>query len=239
MKRFILPSMLLTIFVACTPKTPENQIKSEFKTYVFENFGNPDDFIEVVKVEVVDTVSTENSKEEVRKLLETNDDIEKETDSLSTYYGDKLTNLTKNLNRYAGLRGDEKALRLLVAAYESAEENMDFFSSAKAARYGIARERVEEALAVEDSVFIIQYKIRVRMIKQSEPVVCDYYCLSDNTGIRFYDRSIVIDDYPESIKTLYESMSKLADESKIRQEYKLKNISANRDFIQYLETWAD
>lgn len=236
MKKYIMLAMVFSVLVGCAPHTIEDDIKSTFKTYVEENFGNPDDFIEIVKIELMDTISTENTKAYIEEIVATTDSLLRETDSLANYYMEKLTSLPKN--KLMRFRLDDKAIKLIVDAYESIYESISFETSVEYNKYKIARGNIDEVLAVEDSIFMLQHKIRVRMLEKGEPVVNDFYSLTDKNGIKIYDREIIVSDYPESIENSYEALSELSRAFSVKKEYSFNKISAVKKFVDYFEVMS-
>lgn len=238
MKKFIMLAMVFSVLVGCAPHTIEDDIKSTFKTYVEENFGNPDDFIEIVKIELMDTISTENTKAEIEEIVAMNDSLLRKTDSLGNYYLEKMTSLSNNTSKLMRFRSDDKAIKLLVDAYESVNESISFATSVEYNKYKIARENIDAVLAVEDSIFMLQHKIRVRMLEKGEPVVNDFYSLADKNGIKIYDREIIVSDYPESIENSYEALGELSRAFSVKQEYSFNHISAIKEFVDYIEVMS-
>lgn len=239
MKRSIMLALALCVLIGCASPSIEKEIKSTFKTYVEENFGNPDNFIEIVKIELVDTISTDKAKNEVREIVAKNDNLVKEADSLATHYGDKMLTISKDRGRLMAFRSDDRAKQLLLDAYEASTEKLEYMTSVEATQYRIARDNIDTVLAIEDSVFIIQHKIKVRLLENNEPIIKDFYSLSDQNGIRIYDRVITMDDYPKSIADLYDAASKLYDAFQLRQDYTLSEVSADKAFIDYIELMSN
>ena len=235
-------ALALCVLIGCASPSIEKEIKSTFKTYVEENFGNPDDFIEIVKIELMDTISTEHTKAFVEEIVAMNDSLIRETDSLVNYYSEKflekLTSLSNNTSKLMRFRSDDKAIKLSVDAYESENERISFATSVEYYKYKIARDNIDEVLAMEDSIFMLQHKIRVRMLEKGEPVVNDFYSLADKNGIKIYDREIILSDYPESIENSYEALGELNRAFNVKQEYSLNSISAIREFLDYIEVMS-
>lgn len=85
--KYVLAIMIaLMLFTSCKEKTKEDYVKEAFEEYVKTDFDDPNDFLEVTKIEAVDTLN----KEDVSKVLETLTNIrtalsEKESAELDTY----------------------------------------------------------------------------------------------------------------------------------------------------------
>lgn len=68
MKKLFIFAMMLFTLASCKEKTKEDVIKDTFKEYVKTDFDDPNDFIEVTKVEVVDTLNAEDAKDIIVSL---------------------------------------------------------------------------------------------------------------------------------------------------------------------------
>lgn len=76
------------------------------------------------------------------------------------------------------------------------------------------------------------------MLEKGEPVVNDFYSLADKNGIKIYDREIIVSDYPESIENSYEALGELSRAFSVKQEYSFNNISAIKEFVDYIEVMS-
>ncbi len=62
-KVLIVMSLVTLVFVACNKQTSQSEIEKVFVDYVNTDFGNPDDFVEITKVEKPDTFAYASLKE--------------------------------------------------------------------------------------------------------------------------------------------------------------------------------
>lgn len=97
-KLFILAMMLFTLS-SCHKQTKEDVIKDTFKEYVKTDFDDPSDFIEVTKVEVVDTLNKYDAISLIRslddiKIILTTDEINQLSEYMDKFTKDKTSIIT-------------------------------------------------------------------------------------------------------------------------------------------------
>lgn len=60
--------VIAALIMSACAKTSEDKVTKAFKEYVKTDFGNPDDFIEITKIDRTDTMSTEDLSKTIFKI---------------------------------------------------------------------------------------------------------------------------------------------------------------------------
>lgn len=70
MKKVFILAMAVFVLSSCKEKTKEYYIEEAFKNYVYTDFGDPDEFLEVTSIVPIDTVNRKTVLEMIDKFKE-------------------------------------------------------------------------------------------------------------------------------------------------------------------------
>lgn len=114
MRKIFIYAMMLFALASCKGQTKEDVIKDTFKEYVKTDFDDPNDFIEVTKVEVVDTLNAKDAKAIIVSLTGIQNVLTPQEIIKLADYAEKFENDTTNIISYRVKarikRGENKAV---------------------------------------------------------------------------------------------------------------------------------
>ena len=66
---------LVSLFLACSEPTKEEQIENTFNEYVHQNFDDPNDLKEILSIEIEDTLSASKTRTFIAGIFDSSDSI--------------------------------------------------------------------------------------------------------------------------------------------------------------------
>ena len=149
-------------FICCNKQeTIEDKIKKEFKIYVNENFGDPNDLKEVVSIDLKDTVSYRPIYEIVSMTKGLYEKGKEQDDSIFYYIEGK--GFAKVVNKMTRAE-KEKIGTYMKALIDSVGKELD------------------KILEYNDSTMYIHYEIKARVTKGDIKSLDIYHAYIDNNG---------------------------------------------------------
>ena len=146
-------------FICCNKQeTIEDKIKKEFKIYVNENFGDPNDLKEVVSIDLKDTVSYRPIYEIVSMTKGLYEKGKEQDDSIFYYIEGK--GFAKVVNKMT--RAEKEKIGTYMKAL------IDFYE--------------DKQLEYNDSTMYIHYEIKARVTKGDIKSLDIYHAYIDNNG---------------------------------------------------------
>ena len=102
MRKIFIYAVMLFALASCKeqPRTKEDVIKDTFKEYVKTDFDDPNDFIEVTKVEVIDTLNANDAKSLIVSLTGIQDILTPKEIITLADYAEKFDKDTINIISY-------------------------------------------------------------------------------------------------------------------------------------------
>lgn len=100
MRKIFIYAVMLFALASCKERTKEDIIKDTFKEYVKTDFDDPSDFIEVTKVEVVDTLNANDAKSLIVSLTGIQDILTPKEIITLADYAEKFDKDTTNIISY-------------------------------------------------------------------------------------------------------------------------------------------
>ena len=159
-------------FICCNKQeTIEDKIKKEFKIYVNENFGDPNDLKEVVSIDLKDTVSYRPIYEIVSMTKGLYEKGKEQDDSIFYYIEGK--GFAKVVNKMT--RAEKEKIGTYMKAL------IDFYEDKQLEYISVGKE-LDKILAYNDSTMYIHYEIKARVTKGDIKSLDIYHAYIDNNG---------------------------------------------------------
>lgn len=223
-------------FFSCT-KTVEDRIRKEFKTYVHQNFDDPESLKEILSITFEDTVSAKGTTELLRGIIAKYDTTFAGLKHLDDSLSNKITDMIQKPKAISKLYGDEKILRLLRKSMNIAEEKVDYLCSAEYSKFKYNKATLDEILSEleSDSSCFVTYKIKTRVEKHGELSLTEYYARIDkNDSIAIYD-SNAMDTYPQLFTDAFKQLDLYTETLKKELTFYERNIDNSNDIIRYIQ----
>lgn len=209
MKRIILALVVaLVLFTSCK-QTDESKIKQALKEYVNNNFNDPNDFKEIVSIELSSSTNTDSMRNLFVGAAETFMLLEVKFEELQLDTEAK----TKNKKQDASLN----TLLRVLETFNSVNE-LRLSQSFKE-----AKNSVSEINSISDNNGFEEYDTDVYLVKCRVKVgerlrIQNFYAIFDRTksenNIRIQDHNLQIDEYPEFYFVLFQKTESIFDVTK-------------------------
>lgn len=195
MKKITFILVAIFILYGCD-NSIESRIKKEFKTYIKNNFDNPNLVKEIVSVEAADTISNRANLVSIKKVLS----LSEESDSLSEY----LLQKNKNFHLKRELEYNDRRI-----VNESINFILDHIIDANIAKRTLKDYVDSFKLMIPKYGYKIKYRVKVG----DELQMKEYYAYRDSATneIKFQDHLYAIKDMPENEYEIMKNMPELLD----------------------------
>lgn len=213
---------MLVAFSSCRKSSTEI-VEDKFREYVYQNFDDPKDLVEILSVEPMDTVSYEKLKGILDMLYEIADNFDSlshKNDSTVYMISDKLTNDTfvRNMSQSSKKFFDG----WLFDSYEVIQEYIVWMKTYEFERIDL-RIEMDSLLETNKNVLQYEYLIKTRIKEKEDLKIKKFYAIVDSVGTRFFTEPS-FENYSENVYKLYKASRRYEDLTMQKKDIVLRRV---------------
>ena len=231
MKKFYVICILINVLSLCScVESRTDIIQKEFELYVDSNFDDPSNLMEIINIELNDTINNED----IDSLMV----LTNKLDSLisdDTIQEETLKEFDKLKTKFSPDDLD----------YSDRERLLDLFSeSIKIGRKKILSLGYKKNKIVLDSIYntldsfnLYQYKIQVRIKENNQPKIKYYYAIEEDSNIRFYNDMPNLEEMSDKLQDFSKAYNEYSEKQKLSSDLHARQIVINTEIMEIIATY--
>lgn len=211
--------LLGILFVICVvlcgcKDTPESKIEKAFRNYGEEHFASSRSVKKIIKIECVDTLSTQelvNMAKDAAKIAE-----------MSLKESGEFLDERSNDKRFYNLANNKKVPESVKNKMKKSFDNYMTFMQEYGLQYILLATSLKDVENITDSTVINEYLIKARIKENGVTNVRDYYAIIQNGdfgNIKIQDHKLTNDEVPEAMKTISDLLDNYFKFHNMHKEY--------------------
>lgn len=228
--RKLLLFCFVAFFSSCT-QTIEDRICNEFKKYVNLNFDDPGDFKEIVSIELKDTFNNASLYEIVSFSYKL-DSLNEVGYTLGTdFIVDLVDEMKPYEKRYRNLSSYKREKLLeMVGEYINLEDKT------RSTTYKNNKRLIDSAFCQLDTFDVKKYNVRIRVQKNDEQKILDYYCITEDGVFRFYDKKPTLTEMTPKCESFIKKIYEYNQQTEEYQSIITQRVNKRQEIIDYVKS---